>query len=103
MSAEPIHDPDCKWEQARCEYRWTHHYCPHPEHRCSCVPVRPGQPADKDNPRRLELAGRAAYEAFSAVNRLGDMPRWDALAPEIRENWRAVADAVLMIAALEGR
>jgi hypothetical protein len=33
------HRPDCTWEKTlpgECEYRLSHHYCPHPEHRCSC-------------------------------------------------------------------
>jgi len=32
------HDKDCAWELADCEYKETHHYCPHPEHACTCPP-----------------------------------------------------------------
>lgn len=35
------HVPDCAWQRttsAECEYRATHHYCPHPEHACTCPP-----------------------------------------------------------------
>lgn len=36
------HEEDCRWEMTtleECGYRQTHHYCPHPEHACSCVKV----------------------------------------------------------------
>ena len=33
------HDKDCAWEKADCEYKATHHYCPHPEHACTCTPA----------------------------------------------------------------
>ncbi len=36
------HRPDCRWEQTtsdECQYRDTHHYCPHPEHACTCPPI----------------------------------------------------------------
>lgn len=26
----------CRWETSACEYRTSHFYCPHPEHRCNC-------------------------------------------------------------------
>lgn len=53
----------------------------------------------RDARRLLELAGRAAYEAFrvSASDRLGVMPPWDAIPPEAQADWRAVADAALAI------
>lgn len=39
-AAEAIaHAPECRWRRtttAECEYRDTHHYCPHPEHACDC-------------------------------------------------------------------
>ena len=35
------HDKDCAWERADCEYKATHHYCPHPEHACTCEPKKP--------------------------------------------------------------
>jgi len=38
-----MHQPTCQWEKtttAECEYRATHHYCPHPEHACTCAPAR---------------------------------------------------------------
>lgn len=52
--------------------------------------------------RKLEIAAMAAYGAFviSSADRLGEMPPWEALPPEARADWRAVADAVLMVAAL---
>lgn len=37
---EYIHEKDCAWEKADCEYKETHYYCPHPEHTCSCVKVQ---------------------------------------------------------------
>jgi len=47
----------------------------------------------------LETAALAAYGAFSlsAADRLGEMPPWEAIPPEARADWRAVADAVQMI------
>lgn len=33
------HYTNCNWEKTtntECEYRDTHHYCPHPEHACNC-------------------------------------------------------------------
>lgn len=47
----------------------------------------------------------AAYSAFAMVSagRAGEMPPWDALPPEVREDWRAVADAVQMISAPPGQ
>ncbi len=35
------HTKDCAWEKADCEYKATHHYCPHPEHACTCPPKKP--------------------------------------------------------------
>jgi hypothetical protein len=51
----------------------------------------------------LETAARAAYGAFSlsAAGRLGEMPPWEAIPPSARADWRAVADAVLMISSLD--
>lgn len=54
------HDPDCRWELttlAECEYRDTHHYCPHPEHACNCK-----VPADRVPSRVAEL--RRAIKAI---------------------------------------
>jgi len=34
------HDKNCAWEKADCEYKSTHHYCPHPEHACTCNPKK---------------------------------------------------------------
>ena len=42
------HKKNCRWEQSNCEYKETHHYCPHPQHACNCdeieeefkIPVR---------------------------------------------------------------
>ena len=50
----------------------------------------------------LEIAARAAYGAFqlSAADRLGEMPPWENIPPDARADWRAVADAVLMVAGL---
>jgi hypothetical protein len=55
------------------------------------VPIRRRHPPD--------VPAAAAYGAFrmSAKDRLGEMPPWDALPPEARADWRAVADAVRMI------
>ena len=48
---------------------------------------------------QLEIAAMAAYKAFSrsAEDRLGVMPPWEATPPEARADWRAVADAVLIM------
>lgn len=35
------HNANCRWRRttsAECAYRNTHHYCPHPEHACTCPP-----------------------------------------------------------------
>ena len=35
------HQPGCQWlatTPAECAFRATHHFCPHPEHRCTCPP-----------------------------------------------------------------
>lgn len=50
--------------------------------------------------------GRVAYEAYVAScdgrSVHGDpLPAWPALKPEIREHWRAAADAVLIYADLK--
>ena len=49
----------------------------------------------------LELAAMAAYGAYaiSTANRV-EMPPWEALPPDARADWRAVADAVLMVSSL---
>jgi hypothetical protein len=47
MSETTTHVADCRWERTtavECEYKETHHYCPHPEHACSCPQSDP--PAD---------------------------------------------------------
>lgn len=31
-----IHNKNCAWRLADCKYKSTHHYCPHPEHACTC-------------------------------------------------------------------
>ena len=33
------HKENCNWlktKEEECEYRKTHHYCPHQEHVCDC-------------------------------------------------------------------
>lgn len=52
-------------------------------------------------PDLLELAAIAAYQAFaqSSADRLGEIPPWQAIPPEERADWRAVADAVQMVSA----
>ncbi len=30
------HRPSCNWLNSDCEYKYTHEYCPHPEHNCDC-------------------------------------------------------------------
>jgi hypothetical protein len=46
-----------------------------------------------------------AYEAFAAsvIDRLGQMPTWDRIPPEARADWRAAADAVLILADMKAR
>lgn len=39
-----IHQPSCRWARAECEYKATHHYCPHPEHACDCEPTEEPTP-----------------------------------------------------------
>ena len=53
----------------------------------------------------LELAAMAAYAAFalSSAGRLGEMPPWEAIPAEAQADWRAVADAVLMVRELRER
>jgi hypothetical protein len=51
------HVPECAWERttlADCQYRATHHYCPHPEHACTCPP-RPAA-ADEDRLQASQVA-----------------------------------------------
>jgi hypothetical protein len=48
------HHPDCRRERATCEYRETHHYCPHPEHACNCRELRTARP-DAGTTPTLEL------------------------------------------------
>lgn len=42
------HTTDCRWimtTNVECEYRSTHHYCPHREHACDCQPTEAGKVA----------------------------------------------------------
>lgn len=42
------HTTACRWiltTNAECEYRQTHHYCPHPEHACDCRKPKDAEPA----------------------------------------------------------
>jgi hypothetical protein len=58
------HAASCRWERttdAECEYRATHHYCPHPEHECDCPPA--ASPVE----RELELLKRIAGAANTIV------------------------------------
>ena len=51
------HTPDCRWErttEAECEYRATHHYCPHPEHACNCAASETPVDVPKDLPTRAQ-------------------------------------------------
>lgn len=57
------HTAACRWERTtldECEYRATHHYCPHPEHRCDCV-----SPAKKLDRIVAHLEGQAAESPFT--------------------------------------
>lgn len=51
----------------------------------------------------VDLRGRAAYEAYCACfgNRSAvsgeELPSWDEQRPDIREAWRAAADAAVMV------
>lgn len=62
------HDPDCRWERTtalECEYRGTHHYCPHPAHACNCAP--PAARVSMDMPARLRrLADVCVLPDFAA-------------------------------------
>ncbi len=55
------HDKDCAWEKADCEYKATHHYCPHPEHACTCKPK-------KSLSERLEKQGFKPVRQISISN-----------------------------------
>ena len=55
------HDKDCAWEKADCEYKATHHYCPHPEHACTCKPK-------KSLSERLEDRGFKPVHSISVSN-----------------------------------
>lgn len=60
VSGEVTHESLCRWQQATaadCEYRETHHYCPHPEHACNCAEIR----------RQLARVDREADYAVGAV------------------------------------
>lgn len=53
------HLPSCRWERTtlgECEYRDTHHYCPHEEHACTCPPRPPDEP---------RVVGLAAWEGVA--------------------------------------
>jgi len=55
------HTKDCAWEKADCEYKATHHYCPHPEHACTCQPKKPLS-------ERLEEMGFKPVHSISVTN-----------------------------------
>ena len=56
-----IHDKDCAWGKADCEWKETHHYCPHPEHACTCEPKKPLN-------ERLEERGFKPVQSISVAN-----------------------------------
>jgi hypothetical protein len=71
-------------------------YCPN----CDWTEPRPDAivaAADHD------IFAVAAYEAFriSAGDRLGGLPPWPQIPPDARADWRAVADAVVMITEMQ--
>jgi hypothetical protein len=54
------HSKDCRWQITtleQCEYRDTHHYCPHPEHACTCPAV----------PQRIEVDAAALKRVLAAL------------------------------------
>ena len=79
------HEPSCPWVLADCEYKATHHYCPHPEHACTCPVINP-MVKDDDIPldvRRELMAcavgnGRISYgwlcDVFRKGRRVGERP-----------------------------
>lgn len=55
------HDKGCRWERTteqECEYRATHHYCPHPEHACDCSLSKPR--GDGELPLNQVVCGEAS-------------------------------------------
>jgi len=42
------HTAECRWQQATCAYKDTHHYCPHPEHACNCTGLPAGGEEQND-------------------------------------------------------
>ena len=58
------HNPDCQWERTtteQCQYRATHHFCPHPEHACNCTPSLDERDAVKAAATALEQAIEALW------------------------------------------
>lgn len=81
------HDKDCRWERttsAQCEYRDTHHYCPHPEHACNCA--APAERVRSDMPARLSwLAGMCVPEFADKLRALAaEYDAWERAAPDKR-------------------
>ncbi len=88
MSGE--HLSECRWQKttaAECEYRETHHYCPHPEHACDCPPAAF---LDTD-----EYASRpAAPPLYSAAAAPPEVPQPDE-PPSVYEHLKAQKDRML--------
>lgn len=62
------HDKDCRWERTtntECEYRDTHHYCPHPEHACNCA--SPTERVSLDMSGRLRVLADACVDPIFAT------------------------------------
>lgn len=60
-----IHDDECAWAKTtpdECSWRTTHHYCPHPEHACTCDAAR----QNADDRLLAQIAGRRNDSEFMA-------------------------------------
>lgn len=70
------HAVDCVWElttSAQCEYRDTHHYCPHSEHACTCPEVS-GELSD--NPTLEEAEAYLRAQGIDPKDVANDFIEW---------------------------
>lgn len=47
------HESNCQWEKTtpeQCEFRTTHEYCPHEEHKCNCAA---SQNIEEEKPKKI--------------------------------------------------
>lgn len=74
------HTSNCRWQLTTpeaCEYRQTHQYCPHREHRCSCMAGK-GEPRDVVILRAENARLREQVEALAgAIQRENGVCVWE--------------------------